>query len=70
VESDPLIASELDDFKQVKIFFVIYGTIHYADFFGTDHWTKFCNVILPQNPPPKSTMTGQPCTNYADVDSN
>jgi hypothetical protein len=69
-EADPLIASEFDDFNQVKIFFVVYGTVYYADFFGTQHWTKFCTVILPPNPPPGSTMTGQSCTNYGDVDSN
>lgn len=69
-EIDPLMASEFEEFKQVKIFFVVYGTVHYADFFGTDHWTKFCSVILPPNPPPDSTMSGQACTNYGDVDSN
>lgn len=70
VESDPLIASELDDFNQLRIFFVVYGTVHYSDFFGTDHWTKFCTVLVPSNPPAHSTMTGQSCTNYGDVDSN
>jgi len=70
VEADPLMASELDDFKQVRIFFVVYGTVYYSDFFGTDHWTKFCAVLLPSNPPPHSTMSGQSCTNYGDVDSN
>jgi hypothetical protein len=70
VEIDPLMASELEDFNQVRIFFVVYGTVHYSDFFGTDHWTRFCTVVLPSNPPPNSSMTGQSCTKYSDVDSN
>ncbi len=70
VENDPMMASEFDDFNRVKIFFVVYGTVHYADFFGADHWTKFCTVVLPSNPPPNTTMSGKPCTDYADVDSN
>ena len=69
-ESDPVIGAEFDDFKQMNIFFVLYGTVRYGDFFGIDHWTKFCAVLVPPQPPPNSTNTGQPCTNYSDVDSN
>jgi len=70
IELDPLTATEFDDFKQVKIFFVAYGTVYYADFFGINHWTKFCMFSGPPNPPPNTGVTAQQCSNYSDVDSN
>ncbi len=36
-QADRLTVSEFEEFSQVKIFFVIYGTIYYSDFFGTSH---------------------------------
>ena len=51
-ESDLLTPDEFRDFTNVKIFFVAYGTLRYSDFFGVDHWTKFCSYIYPPNPPP------------------
>ena len=68
VEPDPLTESEADDFKKVAVFFVVYGTVHYTDFFRSDHWTKFCEAILPPNTP--GTATFKPCADYGDVDSN
>jgi hypothetical protein len=69
-EADVLSAPELQDFNELKIFFVVYGIIHYADFFAIEHWTKFCEVMYTPNPPPGTTFTGHPCAVYADVDSN
>jgi|GEM_PF-5646738 len=70
VEVDPLTAPEFEDFNQLNIFFVLYGTVHYTDFFGAKHWTKFCRVIGPPNPPIGSTFSGKKCTDYPDIDSN
>lgn len=66
----PFTAPEVEDFKQAKIFFVVYGTVYYADFFGTSHWTKFCAVMLAHEMPSDATFTGEKCTNYDDVDEN
>jgi hypothetical protein len=68
VEADPLTQSEVEDFTKLSVFFVIYGTAHYSDFFGVDHWTKFCQPIVTANT--SGTATFKPCTDYGDVDSN
>jgi hypothetical protein len=67
-EDELLMQSELEDFQHLKIFFAIYATVYYKDFFGVDHWTKRCVVVGPSNVP--GTFTGQNCTNYGDVDAN
>jgi len=67
-ESDPLMQSELEDFQNFRIFFVVYATVYYKDFFEVDHWTKRCAVEAPANVP--GNFTGQNCTNYGDVDAN
>lgn len=70
IESDPLTPDEFRDFANVKIFFVAYGIVHYSDFFGTDHWTTFCNYMSAPNPPLGAAVTAAPCSKYADVDQN
>jgi hypothetical protein len=67
IESYPLTAPEFEDVKQLKIFFIVYGTVHYADFFGTDHWTRFCQYMVPANV--SGSVTAEPCAEYSDVDS-
>jgi hypothetical protein len=67
---NPLSQSEYDDFNQLKIFFVVYGTVSYGDFFGTRHWTKFCSVLIPHGVPPNTPYTGRSCSVYSDVDGN
>jgi hypothetical protein len=67
-ENDLLMQSELDDFQHLRIFFVVYATVYYKDFFRVDHWTKMCAVETPINVP--GTFTGQNCTNYGDIDAN
>ena len=49
---------------------VVYGTLHYSDFFGVDHWTKFRNYMYPLNPPPGTDVSAASCSKYADVDQN
>lgn len=66
IESYPLTAPEFEDVKQLKIFFIVYGTIHYSDFFGTDHWTRFCQYMVPANV--SGSVTAEPCAEYSDVD--
>ena len=70
VESDPLTPDEFRDFTDVKIFFIAYGTIHYSDFFGRDHWTTFCNWMTPPTPPSGTSVSASRCSKYADVDQN
>jgi hypothetical protein len=67
-ENEPFMQSELEDFQHLRIFFVVYATVHYKDFFGVDHWTKMCVAEVSANAP--GTFTGQNCTNYADIDAN
>jgi hypothetical protein len=58
--------TELDDLSAKKIFFVIYGTFTYTDFFNTKHWTRFCQPwILVQG-----DYSFKKCTEYSDVDNN
>lgn len=63
-DSDLLTESEFDDFRHNRIFFIVYGTIRYTDFFGIDHWTKFCEFAG------NGTATAKRCSDYNDVDSN
>jgi hypothetical protein len=58
--------TESDDFMNGRIFYIIYGTIYYTDFFGTNHWTKYCSFHAAQG----FTFTAQNCTNYGDIDKN
>ena len=64
-ENELLMQSELEDFQHFRIFFAIYGTVYYKDFFGVDHWTKRCMIAAPANV--SGTFTGRNCTNYGDV---
>jgi hypothetical protein len=69
LESDPLTASEVKNLQpQINIFFVVYGKVSYSDFFGIDHWTKFCQYMVPTNS--VGSVTAERCANYGDVDSN
>jgi len=68
-EPDLLSKSEFDDFTNTRIFFVVYGTVHYGDFFGIDHWTKFCGFAYVASTP-SSTVTAKRCSDYSDVDDN
>jgi hypothetical protein len=65
---DPLTQSEVDDFNKLAVFFVVYGTVHYTDFFNSDHWTKFCWPIYAAHT--SGTLTFKACTDYGDIDSN
>ena len=67
-ENELVMQSELEDFQNFRIFFLVYGTVYYKDFFNVDHWTKRCMVVAPLNV--AGTFTGQNCTNYGDVDAN
>jgi hypothetical protein len=67
-EDDPLTESELDDLQHNRIFFVVYATVSYTDFFGIKHWTKMCAFSALPNV--VGTATAQKCTNYGDVDTN
>jgi hypothetical protein len=57
---------ELGDLNAGRIFFVVYGTVTYTDFFRTQHWTKFCVtwILAPGN------YTSKKCAEYDDVDNN
>jgi len=68
-EPETLTKSEFDDLKGTRVFFVVYGMIHYNDFFGVDHWTKFCGFAAISSTT-SSTVTAKGCTDYNDVDSN
>jgi hypothetical protein len=66
VEPDNLTVAEFNDFIALKTFVVIYGTVHYADFFGTEHWTKFCAPLIPEHT--AGDFSYKPCSDYGDVD--
>jgi hypothetical protein len=68
VEEDPLTESEFDDLQHSRIFFVVYATVSYADFFGTKHWTRMCAFSALSNV--VGTATAQKCTDSGDVDTN
>jgi hypothetical protein len=63
---DNLTLTEFNDFTAFKTFIVVYGTVHYSDFFGTDHWTKFCTPLVPERA--TGNFTFQPCSDYGNVD--
>lgn len=65
----PLSKTELDDLTANKIFFVVYGRFTYRDFFGTNHWTKFCQQWT-TTAPGLIYVTYQDCTEYNDIDDN
>lgn len=68
-ENDPITKTESEDFANGVTFYVVYGKITYTDFFGVDHWTKFCTPIVSSNPR-VGGFTFRACTDYGDVDSN
>lgn len=61
-----LLQSEMEDYKEGRIFLVVYGQVRYTDVFRTDHWTKFCGFISGKT----GAFTAQKCTDYNDTDSN
>jgi hypothetical protein len=67
-EDDILTQTEFEDFRKTRVFFVIYGTVFYKDFFGIGHWTKQCAFFAPVDVP--GQFTAQKCTNYSDIDNN
>lgn len=67
-EDDIFTQTKSDDFVNGRIFYVMYGTIFYTDFFGTKHWTKQCSFHVV--PGFVGTFTAQKCTNYGDIDNN
>jgi hypothetical protein len=68
VEDDILTKDEFDDLQKTKIFFIVYATISYKDFFETKHWTKQCAFFTPANI--SGDFYAQKCTNYGDIDDN
>jgi hypothetical protein len=66
--SSKLTADEIADYHNLKIFFVVYGVVHYSDYFGVNHWTKFCAYIFPSDA--SGELTAMTCANYGDVDGN
>jgi hypothetical protein len=67
IEGNLVTQPEFNDFQNGKLFFVAYANVSYKDFFGIEHWTKYCTAIVSKA---TSSFTGQKCTNYGDVDSN
>jgi hypothetical protein len=67
-ESTVLSQDELNDFIAGRIFFVAYVDVSYSDFFGTRHWTRFCNFLHPTGI--VQTYTARNCTDYNDIDDN
>jgi hypothetical protein len=67
IEGDIVTQREFDDFQNGRLFFVAYTNVSYKDFFGIEHWTRYCTAIVSKA---LGTFTGQKCTNYGDVDSN
>jgi hypothetical protein len=62
----PLSKPELEDLNSKKIFFVIYGTFAYKDFFHVQHWTRFCQPWII----PPGGFTYKKCTEYNEIDDN
>jgi hypothetical protein len=60
--------SELDDYNAGKIFYVAYAEVKYKDYFGREHWTKFCTFMATPNLP--QGVTAKRCTDYNDIDDN
>jgi hypothetical protein len=53
---------EVTSLSAGRAYVVVWGEFYYADIFGIQHETKFCQAIPAQN-------TLQKCANYNDVDS-
>lgn len=60
--------SELEDFKTGKAALVFYGIATYSDFFGVQHWTKFC--IASVGAPNVRLYAPKNCAEYNDIDNN
>ncbi len=60
--------SEFEDFKEARLFLVIYGRAGYKDFFGTSHWTDFCEFA--GNPGKPAAYSARKCTDYSNTDDN
>ncbi|WP_128911360.1 hypothetical protein [Granulicella sibirica] len=58
--------SDLDAFKEGKIYFAIFGEIIYRDVFGVEHWSRFWSFLGGAN----QSYPTQNCTNYSNVDDN
>jgi len=58
--------SEFQDFKDGRVFFVLYSKLTYSDFFRVKHWTKHCQFFggKPGN------YSAKKCTDYNDIDDN
>lgn len=54
-------------FGKGTVFFVVFGTVTYEDFFHVKHWTKFCQYEASATGGP---YTAEKCTSYNDVDNN
>jgi hypothetical protein len=61
-----LLGSQLEDFKEGRIFLTIYGHVSYTDIFHTQHWTNFCGFGAGK----EGGYTAQKCTAYNDTDDN
>jgi hypothetical protein len=63
-----LLKAGSDDFKEARMFLVIYGHITYTDVFRTEHWADFCGFI--NSPKYKGLVGAKKCTSYNDTDNN
>jgi hypothetical protein len=67
IEGNVVTQREFDDSQNGRLFFVAYANVSYKDFFGIEHWTKYCTAIVSKT---ANSFTGKNCTNYGDVDAN
>jgi len=61
-----LLSSDLDDYKQGRVFLVVYGHVGYTDIFHTQHWTNFCGFTSGK----QGGYTAEKCTAYNNTDDN
>lgn len=61
-----LLGSELEDYKEGRIFLVVYGRVGYTDIFHTRHWTNFCGFTSGK----PGGYSAEKCTAYNNTDDN
>ena len=58
--------SEYQDFRDGRVFFVLYSKLTYFDFFRVEHWTRHCQFFDAK----PGDYSAKKCTDYNDIDDN
>lgn len=58
------------DFAEGKSYIIAHARITYIDMFGTDHWLKFCEIVVGVPNPYETSEAYRLCFAYNDADTN